>query len=182
MKKRIVLVLMLVAVFLLPGGTAPALADGMRGVTGGIYMFVPQWGDLRVWLTFDVHELDPDSHAATGIVRAQLFSPNDGWKRLDFRAECVKFDTDAQGKQTAVFIVEILRKDGWGQGLPGEHGRFWVRDGGTPGTQGDQWINQSYSLDPWIEYWPTTLPAPDCESFTPDQPPPEVMASNLVIH
>jgi hypothetical protein len=178
MKKRILIALVLVTMFLIPGGSAPALADSPGKVTGLAYFPVPEWGDLRIWLSFDVREVNPLTHQATGMVHAQLYSPTDGWKRLDFRPECVVFGTDSD----AVFVVEILRKEGWGQGAPGEHGRWWVHDGGTPGKQGDQWMIESSDPENWIEYWPIDVPAPDCESFTPDQSPINVEEGNLVIH
>ncbi len=181
MKKRILIVLVLVTMFLIPGAPAPALADSPGKVTGSAYFPVPDWGNLRIWLNFNVREVNPVTHQATGLVRAQLYSPTDGWKRLDFRPECVVFGTDSDGKKTAVFVVEILRKEGWGQGAPGEHGRWWVRDGGTPSKQGDQWMIQSYDTPNWIEYWPKNIPAPDCESFTPDELPITVNHGNLVI-
>ena len=182
MKKRILIVLVLVAVFLIPGGPAPALAHSPGTVAGSVYFPVPQWGDLQIWLDFDVREVNPVTHQATGLVRAQLYSPADGWKRLDLHPECVVFGTGPDGKKTAVFVVEILRKEGWGQGAPGEHGRWWVRDRGTPGKQGDQWMIQSYDPVNWIEYWPIDVPAPDCASFTPDEKPIKVERGDLVIH
>jgi hypothetical protein len=183
MKKRILIALVLVAMFLIPGGSTPALADSPGKVTGLTYFSVPDWGNLRIWLSFDVREVNPVTHKATGLVLAQLYSPTDGWKRLALRPECVVFGKDSDGKKTAVFVVEILRKEGWGQGAPGEHGKWWVRDGGTPGKQGDQWLIQYYDPDPdnWTEYWPVTVPAPDCESFKSDDTPLNVARGNLVI-
>ena len=50
---------------------------------------------------------------------------------------------------------------------PGEYAYFWMRDGGTPGSQGDMWGNKNYSdEDPFLEFWPADDPPP-CEYFVP---------------
>ena len=43
-----------------------------------------------------------------------------------------------------------------------------MRDGGTPGSEGDQWGMAYYSFDPFIEFFPADDPPP-CEYFTPDE-------------
>ena len=59
MKARIVLAVMF-AVMLLPGGAASADSDEISGITGSINMEPPNWGDyFRCWLNFDVHQVDP---------------------------------------------------------------------------------------------------------------------------
>ena len=182
MKARIVLVVVLVAMLLLPGGAASALAGGTSKVTGGIQFFAEAWGDLRIWQQYSVHQVDPDTHAATGHVNWKIYSPTDGWRSIDARATCLAVTAELDGSKTAVVVARIVSKRGWGDGEPGEYARFWVRDGGTPGAKGDQWNNQSASLDPWYEFWPANA-EPDCESFTPDQTTPfDVTAGNLVIH
>lgn len=79
-------------------------------------------------------------------------------------------------------MSRIVSRTGWGWGEPGEYAKFWVRDGGMPGGEGDQWIMQSYQFEPeWIEFWPADVPPPDCESFTPDEPEIAVKGGGLTI-
>jgi len=183
MKARIVLAVMLVIVFLVATGTASA-AGGTGKVTGGIQFFAPQWGNLTIWQQYSVHQTDPDTHAATGHVNWKIYSPIEGWRSIDALATCLAITEELDGSKTAVVVSRIVSKRGWGAGDPGEYARFWVRDGGTPGSAGDQWSNQSYDPfpEPWYEFWPADGPAPDCESFVPDAPPFDLTAGNLVIH
>jgi hypothetical protein len=179
MKRRTVLVVMLVVVFLLPGGTAPVVAGGLSGVTGGVGM-EPPFG--RVWLEFDVHQVDPSTYEANGMIHAQVNTPARGWKRLWYEAKCVSF-TEVNGKPAATVVATIVRRKGWDEypysGDPGEHLKWQVVDGGTPGASGDTWSLQWY--DAWnIEYWPADS-EPGCSDYVGTQTIP-VDYGNLVIH
>jgi hypothetical protein len=182
MKKRMFFALALVSALLLAGGVTYVLAEAPPKVTGGVVFPVPQWGDLRIWLRFSVHEVDPVIHAAEGQVNVQIYSPYEGWRRWEGVPVCVKAGGDEAGG-TAVMVIKITSKSGWGDGEPGEHAKFWVRDGGTPASEGDQWMTQSYQWEPeWKEFWPKDVPPPDCESITLDESPIDIEGGNLVIH
>ena len=71
-----------------------------------------------------------------------------------------------EGAPAAAFVAEITRVSGWGQGVPGEYAYYWVRDGGTPARQGDQFAINYYSLDPFYEFYPAGAP-PTGAYFTP---------------
>lgn len=184
MKKRALILLVLMVLPFMLGGSAPALADSPGKITGGVGFLVPQWGDLRIWIRLNVHEVDPGTHQAAGWCRWKIYSQDLGWRHVGARPTCVVFgEGDDEG--TAVLVAQIVSQRGWRSGDYDEVGRytkFWVRDGGTPGSAGDQWNMQSYQFDPWIEFWPEDEP-PDCESFTPDEDPPiDVENGNLMIH
>ena len=152
-------------------------------LTGGIQFSAPGWGDLTIWQQYSVFQTDPSTHAAKGHVNGQIYSPTDGWRRIDAEATCLAVTEEPDGSKTAVVVAQLVSKRGWGAGELGEHARFWVRDGGTPGAAGDQWMTQSYQWEPeWLEFWPADEPAPDCESFIPDESPFAVNHGNLVIH
>ena len=68
MKARIVLAVMF-AVMLLPGGAASADSGGISGVTGGISLD-PPWGG-RLWIELSVHQVDPLTHEAKGMIQAR---------------------------------------------------------------------------------------------------------------
>ena len=184
MKRRIVLVLVLVAMFLLPDGTAPLLASGMRGITGGIGFEPPDWGMyFRVWQEYDVHQVDPSTHEAKGMIHAQVYTPMFGWKRLWFEAECVSFG-EVDGRPAATVVATIVRREGWDDiptaGDPGEYLKWQLIDGGTPGASGDVWRLQYYDYDNFVEYWPT-YPDGGCDDFCADETN-YVDYGNLVIH
>ena len=161
---------------------ASAAPPGPR-LTGGIQFSAPGWGDLTIWQQYSVFQMDSSTHAARGIVNWKIYSPTDGWRSIDARATCMAVTDQPDGSRTAVVVARLVSVRGWGAGEPGEHAKFWVRDAGTPGAAGDQWMMQSYQWEPeWIEFWPADVSAPDCESFTPDEPPFDVEHGNLVIH
>ena len=89
MKARIVLGVMLVAVFLLPGGTALVLADGMSGVTGGIHFAAPNFG-MEGWMRFEVQATGPGD-LARGWLRWQEYTESDGWRHVVAHPICVTF-------------------------------------------------------------------------------------------
>jgi hypothetical protein len=184
MKKRIVLVLVLVAAFLLPGGTRPALAKRISGVTGGVGLEPPDWGDyFRVWIEFNVHQSNPSTYEADGTITARVYNPTLGWKRLWFKAECVSFGK-VDGKPAATLVAKIERREGWDNistaGDPGEYLKWQLIDGGTPGSRGDVWRLQYYDYGHFVEYWPT-YPDGGCDNFRADETN-YVDYGNLVIH
>jgi len=184
MKKRIVLAVMLVAVFLLPGGTAPVVAGGISGITGSINMEPPNWGDyFRCWLNFDVHQVDPATYEAKGMVKARVYNPTFGTKQIWYEPKCVSFG-ETDGKASAILVGQIVRREGWDAiptaGDPGEYFKWQVVDGGTPGGNGDLMRIQYYDFDNFIEYWPTP-PVGGCTGFDGDETN-YADHGNLVIH
>ena len=184
MKRRSVLALVLVAAFLLPGGAAPVIADGMSGVTGGIGLEPPNWGNYyRVWIEFNIHQVDPATYDADGMIHAQVYTPPFGWKRLWYEAECVSFG-EVDGNPSAILVAKIVRREGWDDiptaGDPGEYLKWQLIDGGTPASNGDTWPLQWYDLGNWIEYWPT-YPDGGCNDFRADETD-YLDYGNLVIH
>jgi hypothetical protein len=184
MKKRIVLVLVLVASFLLPSGARPVLAHGIRGVTGGVGLEPPDWGDyFRVWIEFNVHQLNPSTYEADGVIRARVYNPTFGWKHLWYKAECVSFG-EVNGKPAATLVAKIERREGWNDiptaGKPGEYLKWQLIDGGTPGSRGDVWRLQYYDYANFVEYWPM-YPDGGCNDFVADETN-YVDYGNLVIH
>ena len=187
MKGRVVLVMMLVAVFLLPTGTASAGAGGPSKVTGGIGFEEP-WGNA--WIEFSVDQVALSTLDAKGMVHARVYNPVLGWKRLWYEPMCVSF-TEVNGEWAATVVAVIVRREGWDNvpypGQPGEYFKWQLVDGGTPARRGDAWSIQWYKGgpdgilgDPWIEYWPTP-PDGGCRDFrgsAPDYP----VSGNLVIH
>jgi hypothetical protein len=184
MIKRMVLVLVFVLVFLLPGKTDPVLAQSMGKVTGGVGLVPPNWGDyFRVWIEVNVHQLDSTTYDAKGMIRARVYNPTLGWKRLWFKAECVSFG-EVEGKPSATLIARITRRLGWddvpGAGNPGEYLKWRLIDGGTPGAKGDMWQLQYYDYANFVEYWPA-FPEGGCGSFIADETN-AINSGNLVIH
>ena len=168
MKMRVLTVLGLVTVFLVSVVSAPSLAKSPRKITGGI-QFGPVFALQKGWLRFNVQETDAGSNSATGQVRWKEYKEDEGWRRVTANATCVTFGEDGQ---TALVAVQIVRKTGWGLGEPGQWMVFWVHDGGTPGSEGDQFASP---------LWPPADEDPGCEYFTPGFKIP-VVGGNLVIH
>ena len=184
MKHRSIVSTLLIVVVLSAALVAPAAAgsSGLK-LTGGIQLSAPGWGDLTIWQQYNVQQVNAVTHAARGIVNWKIYSPNDGWRSIDARAICLAVTNQPDGSQTAIVVARLISVKGWGGGARGEYARFWLRDGGAPGSAGDQWMMQSYQWDPeWIEFWPADGAAPDCESFNPDEPAFNVEHGNLAIH
>jgi hypothetical protein len=176
---QIALTAMLLTMLLLPGGAAPVGAGGISGVTGGIGLEQP-WG--RVWIQFNVHQEDPITYEAKGMIKARVDNPQFGTKRLWYEPRCVSF-TEVDGKPAAILVATIVRREGWdahpAPGNPGEHLRWRVVDGGTPGAKGDTWSIDWY--DDWkVEYWPAEIP-PGCSDYQATSTLP-VNYGNLIIH
>ena len=162
----------------------PAQARSQRTITGNVEFPISAWEPgLRIWFHFDVQEVRPADHQATGYVSWTIYSPSLGWRYVSGTPTCAAFDKDRGDQSTAVIVVELRSKRGWGAGQPGEFARFWVRDGGQPGHQGDQWGLQSYDEANFIEFWPATE-EPNCTSkFYFDWPTPvDIEGGNLTIH
>jgi hypothetical protein len=172
MRKRILIVAALVVVIGLVGSTS-ALARFRRSVKGDIgFHSPPEWGadpPVLLWMHYDVTELSRWTHRAFGRVSWILYKEEfGGWRYVDSRPVCVMFG-EHEGKPAAAIVTQIAAKVGWGPGEPGEHARYWVRDGGTPASNGDQWGSHVYSVEPFIEFYPADDPPP-CEYFVPDLP------------
>jgi hypothetical protein len=181
MKKRIWIVLALIAMLALVG-SAPAWADPPGKVTGGINLEPPDWGSyFRVWIRFDVHQVDPSTLEAKGPIEGRVYSELLGVKRLWFEAKCVNFCT-VEGKPSAIVVGQIVRREGWdgipGAGDPGEYFRWQVTDGGTPGADGDVWRPEFYDYDEFVEYWPEN---PGCTAIVPHAEN-YADSGNLVVH
>jgi hypothetical protein len=190
MKKRVLLVLVLMAALVL-GGSLIAWADSYGKLTGGMY-FVADWGDkFEVWQEYNVHETEPWEngdgivHNARGHIDYKIFEEGLGWRRVKTTPICVAFSEDPDGTPMATVVVRLDRVEGWGWGEPGEHSKFFIRDGGTPGSNGDQWNMEYYQVRPeWIEFWPVDVPPPDCVSNIPENRDFwwDISRGNLVIH
>ncbi len=194
MKKRVSILLVLVACLPLLGGSLPAVADSPGNITGGINFTVPEWGDGRFWLRFDVRQVSPDSDEAEGVVNYRLNCTFNGLKWIQARPICVSFGDD-NGARAALVVVQIEKYRGFSlvdYDHVGGYAKFWVRDGGTPGTEGDQFNMQSWCDYP-KEFWPGEDPGypncaweiPDCDwaSYDPDPAPGphDIDGGNLVI-
>lgn len=165
---------------LLTAGLITAQAKPPHMLTGGAYFYVPDWGGVEIWTTVDVREIDPTTGAAKGSVQATVYDPSAGWKSLVFVPDCVKFED-----RMVTMVLEVTQKTGVGNGEVGEHAKWQIYDGGIPGAAKDTWTIKNYQLDPWIEYWPADVPAPDCSSFDADpdwEPPLYVTHGNLTVH
>jgi len=169
MRKRIVFIVMLVAAFLLTTGMTPALADGMRGVTGGIHFTAAAFG-MEGWMQSNVHATGEGK--ASGWLRWQEYNEIDGWRRVIAHPTCVVF-SESSGAPAAAFVVQIDSRRGWGEGEPGQYILFWVRDGGTPGRNGDEFTTLT---------WPPQDAPLDCVYSEPGFIFATIDAGNLVIH
>jgi hypothetical protein len=188
MKKQVLIVLALMAVLLVCAAPAPVAADPARKITGSVNF--EAFGS-RIWMVYTIHEVDPITHQAEGRIAWWMYNEAfGGWRRLEARADCVRFGEDIPGAdpQAAVIAGEILSKEGWGPGEPGQWLRWWVRDGGTPSNGVDQWASQLHGIFT-DEFWPPEdMPTPACEYFVPGEAPhtppqPSDLANgNLAIH
>jgi hypothetical protein len=184
MKKETVVVVSVLILVLLIGASVPVMADAARKVTGMVHF--DAFGK-RIWMRFNVHETDPDTHRAEGRVAWKMYDEELGWRYLVTRVSCVTYGEDlGQDPQTAVISGQIVQKQGWGPGVVGEWFRFWVRDGGLPSSSVDQWASQTHGVFP-DEFWPEDDP-PGCAYFVPGESPNtppqpfDVVGGNLTIH
>jgi len=154
MRKRIWIVSVLMALLLL-ASSAPAWADSPGMVTGGFHFTAAAFG-MEGWMRFDVHATGPGD-LATGWLRWQEYNQTDGWRRVVAHPICVTFG-ESEGAPAALIVVQIDSRSGWGDGVAGQYVPMWVRDGGTPGWNGDKFTTAS---------WPPQDTAPDCGYFEP---------------
>jgi hypothetical protein len=184
MKKRIFSGAFILVALLIVTGLLVAQAKATPKATGDVGF--ESWG-MKIQLTFDVKETDPVTHVATGKVTAKA-----GADYLEYTPICVRFDQQ-DGKPIAIMVLKITQtnRSVVGTGLVGEYGKWMVLDGGTPGSNGDQWTVQSYqpptnleTWEDWIEYWPADGEPPSCADFTPhpSDATQNVIEGNLVIH
>jgi hypothetical protein len=174
MRKRVLVIALLsVVVLVLVGGSVTALATSYGKLTGGMY-FVADWGGTyEVWQRYNIHETEPwwdeqgVRHNAVGHIDYKIYHEDWGWRRVDTIPVCIEFGVDTDGTPMATIVLQITRVEGWGHGEPGEHSKFFIRDGGTPGSAGDQWNMEYYQAEPWIEFWPKDVPPPECSSSNP---------------
>jgi hypothetical protein len=179
------------AVLLVLVSTMAAEAGAHRKLTGGMF-FVADWGDrYEVWQQYNVQETEPwvDEHGivhnAIGQVNYKIYNERmGGWRHVQTTPICIAFGEDLDGTSMAQVVLRIDGVRGWGWGEPGEHSIFYIRDGGTPGRDGDQWNMEYYQVNPWIEFWPVDVPPPDCTSSRPDHMDLwwEISRGNLTIH
>jgi hypothetical protein len=153
---------------------------------------VADWGDrFEVWQRYEIQQTEPWVPGigvnARGKVNYQIYHEGMGWRRLQTTPICIAFGEDpADGTPMATMVLRIDRVLGWGSGNPGEHTKFFIRDGGTPGAEGDQWSMQYYDWYP-DEFWPADEPPPDC-TYEPEDPDAKIESwwdisrGNLTIH
>lgn len=183
MKKRIWIGSVLLVALLLATASASA-GQSPAKITGSMNL-EPDWGDyyFRVWVNFNVHEVDPSTHEADGVILARVYNETLGTKRLWLEPECASFG-DVNGNPAAVVVGTIVRREGWddvpGAGDPGEYFRWQVLDAGTPGGNGDAFSIDWYDYANFIEYWPM-YPAGGCTTFQADSTE-FADHGNLVIH
>jgi hypothetical protein len=142
MKKR-VLGLPLMFVLLFAVATIPASAAPARKVTGSIeftmpFGAVPPGEDpmAQCQAEFDAHEA-VDGGPAKGSYRWKGYNAYTGWVWADFQVNCVTFGYDEDGP-IAVFSGPVTDAGpAWWGVEEGEYLAIWVRDGGTPGRDGD---------------------------------------------
>ena len=152
-----------------------------RVLTGTAYFYVEEWGGVKIWQNYYIKEINPTTNAVKGIVYVTVYDPSvNGWKSLVMVPECAKFKD-----HTLTIVMEVVHKTGVGNGEVGEHAKWQVFDGGSPGNNKDTLTILDYQLDPWIEYWPVGVKAPTCDSFNPDpdwEAPLYVTNGDLTIH
>jgi hypothetical protein len=176
MRKRIsMLLLLIMAVYLVLGGSISAVAGPARKITGGFFsrnFFSVEQG----WFNFSVREVGTGPGGARGGAKWKEYDEDRGWRRVQAHAICMALG-DVQGQPAATVVVEVDRIRGWSDPaeFEGELMKFWLLDGGTPGHDGDQWS----SVGPWP-------PTDDLEDYTCDYEDPvfhfSVVGGNLVIH
>lgn len=125
---------------------------------------VPDWGGIGIYLDVDVQEVDAETHQATGHVNWRNFMPGmeegvPDWKLVNAEARYALFGEDfANGDPgTVIIISQIVEKQGFGQGEPGQYAYFWFRAGGA-GEEPAAWAMKYYSFDPFQEFFPDDAP------------------------
>ncbi len=100
MKKRLAVLLLLVPVLLVLGGTSSAGAGAARKVTGGIQWSLP---GSRAWAEVNVHEVAPGQ--AKGSVNSEEHDEVLGWRRWKAHPICVAFDKGFDGEPASTFVA-----------------------------------------------------------------------------
>lgn len=148
MKKQVLVLLVLVAVLLLSGGSLPALAESYGKVTGGIqytmdfYAPFPNMVLTRAWTEFNVLAVEPwidadgQTHNAKGWFRWKTYHEYTGWVSARVDVSCVVFGEDANGPY-AVTSGKVVKEDMQGPTVLGSYWVHKVYDNGTPGREGD---------------------------------------------
>jgi hypothetical protein len=170
----------IIATLLVNIGLVMAQVIPPRILTGDAYYYVSEWGGVEIWADYSIKERDPAAGSAKGDIQVTVYDPWNGLKTLVFVPECVKFEGN-----TVTVVLEVVQKTGAGNGQVGEHAKWQLVDGGSPGAGQDAFTIINYQLDPWIEYWPEGVPAPNCSSFEPVagwELPITVTSGNLTVH
>jgi hypothetical protein len=91
------------------------------------------------------------------------------WKGGESEARYIFFGEDMEGGEpdAVALITQIVSKEGWGQGEPGEYAYFWFRDGSGAGP--DQWGMRYFSVDPFQEFYPEDSPPFDDGYFAAEE-------------
>jgi hypothetical protein len=123
MQKRFwVLLISMMAVCLVLGGSVSATADTARKITGGFIsrgFFTVAQG----WFNFSIHEVGSGPDGARGWVKWKEYDEDLGWRRVQARAICVAFG-EYVGQPAATVVVQIDNRTGWGEGNPGDYMKF----------------------------------------------------------
>jgi len=179
MSKRISVIGLMLMALLVLSACQPLLVDeeamagaNARRVHGEIYLpGVPEWGGVVVSMNFDFSEVDPETHEAAGYLNWRNVMPNaeEGmptWKGVESEVQYALFgeDFDVGEPDGVVVIAQIVSKEGWGQGEPGQYAYFWMHDGALIGP--DQWGMKYYSFDPFQEFYPEDSPPIESGYFT----------------
>jgi hypothetical protein len=162
MRRRTLIVLVLVAVFLLAGGTVVASARSRRWIAG-------EYVEAMA-----VRELDPIKHTASGWYywRGRVKDPPGDWFTLVIAVDCVEFPVDEPS--AAIFSGKVVEVKNWDKcwnevlGQPcvrvGTYVREKVIDGRRPGGEGDQsgyyWSEDCVPL-PFLLSNPCSTPVDD---------------------
>jgi len=196
MKKRLLLVLVLITLVLTMAGSTSALADSPPRTTGGVqfsldYAVTPPNGDpsSRNWGHF--HAVERPDGSAKGRYTWISYNAYSGWLRMDTKIDCVTFHQDADGVPIAIFVGEVTRMqppdpyEWWDAPFwfyPGQYVKMWVRDGGSPGRNGDEigfYLDLGAGASPSFDEHPTCAQEVLGQFLTPPLP---VEAGNLVVH
>jgi hypothetical protein len=156
MKTRTVMLFALLALPLVLGQLTPALADeGGLSATGDLEFTAEEFGIDQGLMHFNIRQVSAEAHAAEGTLNWEEHSEDEGWRKRMSHAICMVPGDDPK---KAVVVVQIDGSEGWGEGDPGQYLTFWIYDGGTPATAGDdvQTVN-----------WPPSDEQPPCEYAEP---------------
>jgi hypothetical protein len=120
----------------------PLYAKESQKITGGVFyqmLFgaLPPTVDRTAdsWAEFSINA-NPETGDVKGTYRWRAYNPITGWLSSFVEVECVSFGSDETGNY-AVFSG-LVTGGSW-EDLHGMYTAIWVRDGGTPGSEGDEW-------------------------------------------